>query len=356
MQPRGNRVAFGAPGIEPRWSHSNKDGVGTAYSGDARLWFTLWRGVVTEVYFPMIDQPQLRDLQFLVTDERRSSTRNADRCARAPNGPTPGRSVQHRQRRPRMGATGITKTVLGDPHQPCLLLRTRFELLDPTAVDGPGFRAGRAPPGGRRMGELRHGLRTPRSSAVGGGKGRRGARVGCLAALEPLLRRICRRERRVDGSEPASIAGLGVRPCPGRERRTDGRAARRADGRVHARSRVRGVDRIGGDDAAAVPRDPLRGPPPAFRGAVEPDVGPRASARRPLGDGGRLLRASHSILLAHEDKVFPGAFIASLSIPWGSKKSDSDRGGYHLVWTRDLVATASALFAAGLPGRLPGAR
>src|ERR1700730_4979769 len=26
---------------------------------------------------------------------------------------------------------------------------------------------------------------------------------------------------------------------------------------------------------------------------------------------------SYSLLLAHEDKTFPGAFVASLSIPWG---------------------------------------
>jgi glucoamylase len=76
-----------------------------------------------------------------------------------------------------------------------------------------------------------------------------------------------------------------------------------------------------------------------------------ATHERPLSaaraDGGRLYRASRSILLAHEDKVFPGAFIASLSIPWGASKSDEDRGGYHLLWTRDLVHTAQALLASG---------
>jgi glucoamylase len=36
-----------------------------------------------------------------------------------------------------------------------------------------------------------------------------------------------------------------------------------------------------------------------------------------------------------------------LSIPWGDTKDDSDRGGYHLVWTRDMVQTATALLACG---------
>jgi len=40
-----------------------------------------------------------------------------------------------------------------------------------------------------------------------------------------------------------------------------------------------------------------------------------------------------------------------MSIPWGETKGDSDLGGYHLVWTRDLVKSASALLAAGRTAR-----
>jgi glucoamylase len=65
------------------------------------------------------------------------------------------------------------------------------------------------------------------------------------------------------------------------------------------------------------------------------------------GDGGQLWRHSHSLLLAHEDKIFPGATIASLSIPWGESKGDDDLGGYHLVWPRDMVHTATGLLASG---------
>src|SRR5881397_685859 len=36
-----------------------------------------------------------------------------------------------------------------------------------------------------------------------------------------------------------------------------------------------------------------------------------------------------------------------MSIPWGETKGDNDLGGYHLVWTRDLVHSATALFATG---------
>ena len=59
------------------------------------------------------------------------------------------------------------------------------------------------------------------------------------------------------------------------------------------------------------------------------------------------MRASHNVLLAHEDKIYSGAFVASASIPWGQTKGDDDLGGYHLVWTRDMVQTATALLACG---------
>jgi len=60
-----------------------------------------------------------------------------------------------------------------------------------------------------------------------------------------------------------------------------------------------------------------------------------------------MYRLSRCVLLAHEDKTFQGALVASMSIPWGETKGDNDLGGYHLVWTRDLVQSATALLATG---------
>jgi len=69
MEPKTqNGEAFGKPGIEPRWTRGNKDAIGTAYSASSRVWFTLAAGIVNEVYFPTIDRPQIRDLQYLITD------------------------------------------------------------------------------------------------------------------------------------------------------------------------------------------------------------------------------------------------------------------------------------------------
>ncbi len=66
------------------------------------------------------------------------------------------------------------------------------------------------------------------------------------------------------------------------------------------------------------------------------------------GDKGRLFDSSYNLLLTHEDKLYQGAFIASLTVPWGEARNDEQgKGGYHLVWTRDMVESAMGLLAAG---------
>lgn len=60
--------APGGPGASPTWSRSDKDGVGTALSGSSLLWYTVAGGIVTEVYYPNVDTPQIRDFQLLITD------------------------------------------------------------------------------------------------------------------------------------------------------------------------------------------------------------------------------------------------------------------------------------------------
>ncbi|MEB8557144.1 glycoside hydrolase family 15 protein, partial [Acidithiobacillus ferriphilus] len=72
---------------------------------------------------------------------------------------------------------------------------------------------------------------------------------------------------------------------------------------------------------------------------------PRNFASKLPAAANALYVRSATVLKVHEDRTFPGALVASLSIPWG-EASDS-RGGYHLVWSRDLVESAGALVAMG---------
>ena len=64
----------------------------------------------------------------------------------------------------------------------------------------------------------------------------------------------------------------------------------------------------------------------------------------------RLYTISLMVLAASEDKRHPGAFIASPSMPWAfgsDRKLANGFGPYALVWSRDLYQIASAMLAAG---------
>ena len=76
------------------------------------------------------------------------------------------------------------------------------------------------------------------------------------------------------------------------------------------------------------------------------------SVRRPPAFLSDRLRTQYQVAVmtikAHEDKSFRGAFIASLTLPWGfAVNADEGGGGYHFVWARDLYHQATAMLAAG---------
>src|SRR3989454_2672887 len=127
MDTKHTRFAPGGPGIEPRWTRGTKVAVGTAYSTSSHVWYTLDYGCVTEVYYPTIDSPQIRDLQFLVTDgesffhdERRNFVGQIDCISEA----ALGFEATNREKE---GRYSIHKTILDEPHQNCLLVETHLQ-------------------------------------------------------------------------------------------------------------------------------------------------------------------------------------------------------------------------------------
>jgi glucoamylase len=54
-------------------------------------------------------------------------------------------------------------------------------------------------------------------------------------------------------------------------------------------------------------------------------------------DGGFMLRLSQCLLLAHEDKTDQSAFVASLSVPCGDTKDDTDAAGSPVAMLRGKV-------------------
>jgi len=341
------RQAFGRPGIAPRWTRSAKDAVGTAYAGSSRVWFTVARGIVNEVYFPTVDRPQVRDLQYLITDgstffhdERRHLISKVEYLA--PH----GLGVRITSADPD-GRYEVHKQIITDPHQPCILTHTRLDAhqdfagrLRVFALLAPHLDGG----GASNSGYV----------AVGAGRetlvANRGRTWLALGASLPFLHRSCGFVGRSDGwTDLAENYQL------------DWEFDAAEDGNVALTGEIdltKGNEFLLGlafgetlHHATATLSQSLGF---AFGDHKTRFIQQWSRASRTLAplacvseDGGRLYRASHNLLLAHEDKTYPGATIASLSIPWGEVRGDEDLGGYHLVWTRDMVMTATGLLAAG---------
>ena len=116
--------AFGQPGIEPRWTHGGKDGVGTAYAASSRVWFTFWNGAVTEVYYPTVDRPQLRDLQYLTTDGKTFfHEEKRDLASKLEHLSDHGLGYRCTSSDP-AGRYAIVKEIIADPHLACVLQHT----------------------------------------------------------------------------------------------------------------------------------------------------------------------------------------------------------------------------------------
>jgi glucoamylase len=342
------KQAFGWPGLDPKWTRGSKDAVGTAYSTDSRVWFTVWRGTVTEMYYPTVDRPQLRDLEYLVTDGStffHEEKRHLESSIARLSGHVLGYRVVNSDPE---GRYYIQKEIISDPHLPCLLQHTTATAKGMKAPEDLRLYALCAPHlgGGGRENNARVVEFSGRRVLTA----EKGGTWLALGATAPFSRVSCGFVGYSDGWTDISA-----------DMRMDWEFDEALDGNVALTGEL---DLSGGKEftlGLAFGDSLHNAVTTLFQSLGLPFVSSRGRFidqwKRPYrklvplggisGDGGELYRSSYGVMLAHEDKSYPGAFIASMSIPWGESKGDEDSGGYHLVWTRDLVKTATALLAAG---------
>src|SRR4051812_13995484 len=65
--------APGVPGDAPDWAAADKHGFGTSATRTSRVWFTLRAKEMTEVYYPDLKHPSIRDLTFVVGGQGESA-------------------------------------------------------------------------------------------------------------------------------------------------------------------------------------------------------------------------------------------------------------------------------------------
>lgn len=319
-------LAFGAPGIAPTWSSSDKDYVTTAL-GASRVWTTIGHGIINEVYWPSTGQPQIRDLGFyLVSEHRWLDLKRIRRYRLSTPGPClPALTIVHYG-----DDYQLTLEVLPDPMRDVLLVR--FNLIGPyrlVVILAPHLGS----TGGHNTAWVHNGV----------GYARGGNHCLCLAANTALQKLSCGYVGASDGWQDLDRHGTLTYRF---DSAIDGSVAITAETAEHS-----GVLALGfagsvhgaftrARTALATAFDTLR----ADFLEEWRDWSARLQLPRPddaLGDAGLL---SAAVLKIHEDRAYPGALVASLSIPWGN--TTDSLGGYHLVWPRDATLTAFALLAA----------
>lgn len=330
-------------GTPAYWAPARKDAVGTAL-GPSRLWFTLAQGILTEVYYPRPDIPQLRDLGFIVADGDGfwSEVRRLDDYAvTCQDGVVPAISIVHRHER-----YTLRLQICSDPERDVLLVA--FDLTGDAALELHVLAAPRI--GGDATQNLawadawmgrpvlwaEQGPFGLALAAVDeyGAPGLRERSVGCVGESDGWqdFKSHGRRQWHYAAAGPGEVA-LTARI---------GRAGALAVGFSSSR-----------EAAATLALESLAVGFPAaweayclgWRNWLDEIDWPKSLGQRLSPEAATLVMRSASVIRCHADKSFPGATVASLSVPWG--ETSASRGGYHLVWSRDLVEAAGALLGLG---------
>ncbi|KQV64369.1 hypothetical protein ASC64_15785 [Nocardioides sp. Root122] len=338
-------------GTKSTWTEADKAGFGTARTRRSNVWFTLQDGRVSEVFYPDLSTPSTRVLELVVTDGRTFTDRASEDMEVVTTRPDE-RSLRFQQvATAASGKYRLTQEYVTDPARDALVVRVRLESLDGGryqlyAVHDPALANSGMDDSGRSMGNA--------LVATDGSD-----RVASALVSRP---RFDRTSTGILGRDDAwADLDDDHRLTPGR------RVA--GPGNVVQAGRVRGVTGLPGDQRATV----VLGFGDAGRGAVRTATttaraGARTAAARYDRGWHRYLRtlrrvpdsaaavrrqylASALVLAAAEDKLNPGALVASPSAPWvwGDEVKDlsSPSGAYHLVWSRDSYQFGTALWAMG---------
>ena len=326
----------------PTWTTAAKDAVGCSL-GTSRLWFTCAQGIVTEVYYPRIDIPQLKDLGFIVADKKGfwAEVRRLNHyVVQWEEGAIPAITITHRQ--PRFT---LTLRICTDPKRDVLLVH--FELLGE-----PDLRVYclAAP----RLGEDIHDSKAYAQEWEGkpvlwAEQGPYGLAMvasdekGCIAWGPRSVGMVGESDLWQDFDRNGQMtkcyteAGPGIVALAAELPSTTGTiAVGFGSNKETAATLAFGALMEGFTPLWAHYCVLWRAWHADLPGAVKEGATDPTSA---------LLKLSATVIKVHMDKTFPGALVASLSIPWGA--SSQSRAGYHLVWSRDLVETAAALVALG---------
>jgi glucoamylase len=374
------RVAADGPGALSYFDLARKDCVGTARNTTSKVWFTLADGVLSDVYFPTIDNTNVKALQYIVTDGRtftdlqeRDTTYSVqllDGAALDCRVITTARSGRYR----------IVTDYLTDPERNSVVMHLRFTPLagslsdyhlylyfDPT-INGNG--GGSSGNGGADSALTDTSTGQPLPVAFDTNTHSNAANrsyavpvYAALAASRPFL-------QVSNGFLGAASDGLVQLEQAHAltqiyDEADDGNVVQTAQLDLSHGAELTVALGFGTTRTAALQaaRGSLTVPFARLRadyvaGWLRYDAGLRPAPRLPGVDDAqwqtlrREYYLSANVIKASEDKTFPGAIVASLASPWGQAVSAGDPtslffGSYREVFARDLYEAWTGLLLDG---------
>jgi glucan 1,4-alpha-glucosidase len=370
--------APGGPGALSHFDLARKDCLGTARNTRSKVWYTVANGVLSDVYYPTVDNTNVETLQYVVSDGATFTdlqTRDMTYAVKAVH--DAGGMACRVTATAKSGKYRIETDYITDPNRNSVLMRVKFRprgsgyhlyvRFDAT-VNGNG--GGGAGNGGADSATVdrsgRHPLLVSSDPVTATNAANRDYAQPVYAALDgPFVEassgfvgsasdglvqldgaheltssyddavngNVVQTARLVPERGGKTVLALGFGST--QEEAAAAAAGSRADGFTRALTAYRkGWKRY--DKTLLEPRtEKLRG------------LGAREEKRLE-----RTYYVSANVIKASEDKTFPGAIVASLASPWGQAVSAGDPantyfGSYREVFARDLYESWTGLVAAG---------
>lgn len=338
----------GQPGSDAHWPNAAKQGFGTANSTRSKVWFTLADGVMTEVYYPTLDVPNVQTLQLIIVPAGGKVETESEDTIHSLKVLDNGRSLSFQQEnRAKSGAYTITKTYVTDLERSSVLIDVKFWsgtagqcrcalylYYDPSLnnsgdhdsgwLNGAWLVAADADKASA-LTVLNNDFDQATNGYLGTSDGltqlrRNGSITRYLRADKGNIVQVARlRSPSANSNSPMRFTVVLSFGRNSKEAVSNGQASIRKGFEAARREYQQSWHAY----AATLP-------------TVE------SKYQRQFNMAAMVLKAS-------EDKTYRGAFIASPSIPWGGGPNANEPtvSGYHAVWSRDLYHVATALYAIG---------
>lgn len=352
----------GSPGIPHRWAPALKQAVGTAYErteAKSPVWFTVAEGILTEVFYPYIDQTQVGDLQFIVTDGKSFFSEQKRDTVSTVKYADDGATVLI-SGRDRTGRYSFEQAIVTDVASPVVRIKTSFQWHQPGLRVHVLFKPAINNTGSGNIGHADHQAlyATKKSARARVLNGRKFDDVfAALTPSVPFTKTSVGYVGFSDGwqdlnknfqlTETWKDAGPGNIALTGELEASAGSTYEYEIALGFGPNRAQAL--ANAQRSLQVPFRVARGLYDAGWMSYLDRIASSEPGKKQFMKDSQLARLSAMTIKMHEDKKWHGAIVASLSKPGipGGNHAEDGIGGYHLIWPRDLYHAGMGLLAAG---------